>query len=172
MSKINGLTYQHKHRKAFDIVGFSIMTKSGGELYDAVRQDGRWEVLFNMNPESKTIYGVASDDACPATCNKRTDKCSTARCFRYTMGVISDKNFVPNPAYNKLYNYHVKESDWVIFLFEDMNDFGKLWSNDPYKMIAELGYEFNDELSNHIDILYDDNFGVSEFWMPVKQRTE
>ena len=84
------------------------------------------------------------------------------------MGVISDENFVPNPAYNKLYNYHVKESDWVVFLFEDTKDFGKLWSNDPYKMIAELGYQYNDELSNHIDILYDDNFGVREFWMPVK----
>ena len=170
-NKVQGFNYEHRHIKSFDIIGFTAMTKSGGELHDAVRSDGRWNALQSMNSKNKTTYGVASDDACPVECNNRTDNCPKARCFRYTIGIAEDENFIANPAYGELYKYHVKESDWIVFMLDAENGHGELWRNDPYKMIAELGYEYNTELSNHIDVMYGGYDGVFEFWMPVKQRT-
>ena len=169
-NKVQGFNYEHRHINAFDIIGFTAMVKSGGKLYDAVRLDGRWEALQGMNSKNKTIYGIASDDTCPAMCDNRTDICSKARCYRYTIGITDDENFMMNTAYGELYKYHVKESDWIVFALDNSPGFGELWRNDPYKMIAELGYEYNFELSNHIDVMYGDYDGVFEFWMPVKQR--
>ena len=45
---------------AFDLIGFTKIVSSGGEQYDAVRGDGRWEVLRRMAGADQRIYGVAS----------------------------------------------------------------------------------------------------------------
>jgi hypothetical protein len=61
---------------AFEVVGFTKIVTSGGEQYDAVRRDGRWELLRRLAGKEKTLYGVASVDA---ACPKGT--------YGYTLGV-------------------------------------------------------------------------------------
>lgn len=47
---------------AFAVTGISRIVASGGEVYDAVRRDGRWEALRRLGREGATLYGVASFD--------------------------------------------------------------------------------------------------------------
>ena len=172
MEKAQGFVYEKRHVSAFDVIGFSEMERSGGKLYSEIREDGRWEILKAMNSNNKTIFGIASDDACPESCDRRTDICLSGRCYRYTMGITNDESYIANPAYSELFKFHIKESDWIVFKFDENNGHGELWGNDPYKMIAELGHEYNSDLSIHIDVWHDKYTGEhdginSEFWMPI-----
>jgi hypothetical protein len=170
-NKVQGFVYEKRHVGAFDIIGFSKMVNSGGELYDEIWSDGRWAILKEMNSKNKTVYGIASEATCPVTCSRSTDECPRG-CYRYTMGILNNKNYFENSEYNELFKFHVGESEWIIFTLEANNGHGELWGKDPYKMITELGYNFNTALNIHIDVFYENYNGendgkTSEFWMPV-----
>ena len=156
---IMGFPYQKRHCKAFNIIGFSKIVKSGGELYEEIRADGRWEALTDMNPANKSIYCIASFDS----------ECAKDH-YRYSAGVVQDENYTENQLYaDQLFRYHVKESDWIIFSIDFAVDYGVFWSKNPYKMISELGCKFNNRLGLHIDVFgaeYDGH--MMDFWMPVK----
>ena len=85
------------------------------------------------------------------------------------MGIINDENYISNPVYDDLFSFHVKESDWIVFILDFEKEFGTLWSKNPYKLIEELGYNFNNDLAIHIDV-FDENFDghTMEFWMPIE----
>ena len=89
--------------------------------------------------------------------------------FRYMMGIANDENYIPNPLYKDLFNFHVKKSDWIVFILDFKKEFGMLWSKNPYKLVEELGYKFNSDLAIHIDV-FSENFNghMMEFWMPVE----
>ena len=160
--KIHGFIYENRKINAFDIIGFTKIVKSGGELHDEIRSDGRWDILKNMNSKNKEIYGIASQDKeCPIKCK---ENCKS--CYRYTMGIADDENFIANLEYDDLFKFYVKESDWIVFKLDAENGYGELWGKDPYKMITELGYNYNWDLAIHIDVFYENN--KIEFWMPVK----
>jgi len=77
---------------------------------------------------------------------------------------VEDKNFV-----DQLFSMIIKESDWIIFSLDFEKDFGKLWENDPYKLIGEIGYDFNNAVGLHIDVFTENYNGHKmEFWMPIK----
>ena len=57
---LTGYSTKYQRLPAFDLTGFTKIVPSGGELYDEVRSDGRWEVLRNIAGDDKTVYGVAS----------------------------------------------------------------------------------------------------------------
>jgi len=146
MEKIMGFPFQKRHCSAFDIIGFTKIVGSGGELYGEVRTDGRWDKL----KANGSIYGIASLD----------EECTEGK-YRYTIGV---KNFE-----DEMYRFHVGESDWIIFTIDFESDYGIFWQNDPYNMINELGYSFNNSLGIHIDVFDAEYDGHEmEFWMPVK----
>jgi len=156
---INGFPYEKRSLGAFEVIGFTKIVQSGGELYDAVWSDGRWQALQNMTAGDKRIYGIASFDK---ECSKDT--------YRYTMGITRDENFIENEFYaGQLYPFHVKKSSWIVFSVDFEKDYGAFWSSDPYKMIGELGHSFNKVLGLHIDVYaYDYDDHAMEFWMPVK----
>ena len=53
---------RYEELPSFDLTGFTKIVESGGELYEEVRSDGRWEVLKSFAGDDRRIYGVASFD--------------------------------------------------------------------------------------------------------------
>jgi predicted transcriptional regulator YdeE len=149
---------------AFDVTGFTKIVASGGEQYEAVRSDGRWEVLRASGGGGQTIYGVASHD--PAAGEGR---------YRYTVGVKGTLEEVQRGGLTgDLFALHIPASQWVVFTLENFAaQYGRFWGDDPYQLIADLGWDFNHEVGMHIDVYapsyVTDDQGM-EFWMPVKQR--
>jgi len=160
MATVNGIEYKIVRVPAFDIIGFTKIVQSGGELFGETREDGRWAALTEMRTNDKTVYCVAAE----------TREVNGSG-YRYTVGVLSDGGFVVNPMYREqLYMHRIKASDWIVFSLKFGDDYGKLWHNNPYKMIAELGYTYNKSLNIHIDVFGEtfETDGMMEFWMPVK----
>jgi hypothetical protein len=158
--EIKGFEYSIKKLSSFEIIGFTKIVNSGGEMYDEVIQKKeKWEILKNMNPKNKNVYGIASMDK----------ECSEGK-YRYTMGIEKDENYIENKIYtDQLFKMSIKESTWIIFSLDFENDFGKLWENDPYKLIGEIGYSFNNAVGLHIDVFTENYDGHKmEFWMPIK----
>lgn len=159
MSTIMGFAYQRCEYPAFDVIGFSKLVRSGGELFEETRADGRWEALKGMNAVDQNIYCLASFDR----------ECTEGR-YRYTIGVAHDENYVENPTYiNQLFSLHVKQSDWIVFTLDFEADYGVFWQKDPYQMISALGCSFNNTVGLHLDVFsatYDGH--AMAFWMPVK----
>lgn len=148
---------------AFDVVGFTKTVTSGGEQFEAVWGDARWQQLRKLGGTDPTIYGIASHDAeCPEGC------------YRYTVGVKASEEAVRQAGLEgRLFRISIPASEWLVFSlgFGD-GSFGKLWQDDPYKIIAGLGWAFNGAVGLHIDVYppsyaaHDDAF---EFWMPVRR---
>jgi len=153
---IMGFAYEKRHVSAFSILGFTKFVKSGGELYNEVRNDGRWELLREMAGQDKHIYCSASDDKdCPRGF------------YRYTIG-IRDNGTIDD---KELFPIQIKESDWIVFQIDFDKDYGNFWSKDPYKMIGELGYRLENSVGLHLDV-YDEHYTGQkmEFWMPVREK--
>jgi len=162
-AKTIGYPYKKCSRSAFDIIGFTKVVHSGGELYNAIRADGRWDALHGMNPCDKTIYGVASHD----------DECYDG-CYRYTFGISKDEHFKENPLYAEtLFPFRVIESDWIVFSLDFLRDYGAFWQADPFILIDQLGFHFNNSIGMHMDV-YKENFDghEMEFWMPVIEKLQ
>lgn len=148
---------------AFDLLGFTQFVQSGGVLYEAVRHDGRWEELRRLAGEEGSIYGVAShDEACPSGH------------YRYTMAVKSEA--CPNRGREGLGDFHpihIPAAEWVAFLLTDFEaQYGAFWSADPYRLIRQLGWEFNAAVGLHLDVYgpsYHSDHDAMEFLMPVCQ---
>lgn len=146
---------------ARDLVGFTAFVQSGGAQYEAVRADGRWDVLRRIAGDDKTIYGVASDD--PE---------APSHHYRYTVAVDasgSDPGAAEVPG--ELFTIHVGASDWVVFALASFSDqYGRFWGDNPYTMVGRLGLAFHGEIGLHIDAFgpaYRSNADGMEFWMPV-----
>lgn len=106
----SGVGYPTRCEKlsAFDLVGFTKIVESGGELYCEARSDGRWEALRNVDGGGQTIYGVAShDNACPK-----------GR-YRYTLAVrVPPERLGSARELGELFSLHIEESEWVVFSLE------------------------------------------------------
>lgn len=156
-----GYRTRYQELPAFDLIGFTKIVKSGGELYGEVRSDGRWEVLRSIAGDDKTIYGVASlDKDCPKGS------------YRYTLGVKAPADArLPKD----LFSMHIKPSGWIVFELESfVAQYGKFWGDDPYKMIKKLGWDFNSRLGLHIDAYapsYSSDSDPMEFMMPVRRAS-
>jgi hypothetical protein len=160
--EIKGFIYNRKNSSSFDIIGFTKIVNSGGELYDEVRQSNKWEILKNLNVKNKTLFGVASHDK----------ECTEGK-YRYTMGIKKDENYVEDKEYiEQLFSINISESEWIIFTMDFENEYGKFWGNNPYQLIDEIGFSFNDSVGLHIDVFGEDYNGHKmEFWMPIKEKT-
>ena len=147
---------------ALDLLGFTKIVASGGELYEEARRDGRWEALLALAGEGGAIYGVASmDKECPKDH------------YRYTLSVVADPAKVQAyPGREGLYAMHIKASQWLVFAIEHFNQqYGAFWGDDPYRMTARLGWAFNTALGLHIDAFppgYSAESDAMEFMMPVR----
>jgi len=105
---LTGYNTKYQRLPAFDLTGFTKIVESGGELYDEVRGDGRWEVLRNIAGDDKTIFGVASFDK----------ECTKGR-YRYTLAVKASEDQERNARLGvSLYTIHIKESEWIVFTIE------------------------------------------------------
>jgi len=156
-----GYRTRYQELPAFDLIGFTKIVKSGGELYGEVRSDGRWEVLKSIAGDDKTIYGIASEDK----------DCPKGR-YRYTLGVKASADHSRDAClYKDLFSIHIKQSGWIVFEIENFGaQYGNFWRDDPYKLVKKLGWDFNFEVGLHIDAYApsyaSDNDGM-EFMMPV-----
>jgi hypothetical protein len=157
--EIKGFIYSIKAFPEFKIIGFTKIVNSGGEMYDEIMHGDKWTILKKMNSKNKNVYGVASMDK----------ECTEGK-YRYTMGIEQNENCIKDKTYtNQLFPMTIKKSDWVIFSIDFENDYGKFWENDPYKMIDEIGYGFNNSVGLHIDVFNEGYDGHKmEFWMPIK----
>jgi len=164
---LTGYSTKYLRLPAFDLTGFTKIVPSGGELYDEVRGDGRWEILRNIAGHDKAIYGVASMDK----------ECTNGR-YRYTMAAkASEENIRNANLCDSLFTMHIKESEWIIFTIESFAaQYGKFWGDNPYNLIQKLGWDFNSMLSLHIDVFplsySKENDGCMEFMMPVRRRAD
>jgi predicted transcriptional regulator YdeE len=146
---------------AFDLIGFTSLVESGGEQYEAVRADGRWEVLRQMAGHDKTIYGVASHD--PEAPEGH---------YRYTVAVTAAPSH-PEAADvpREMFAMHIGASEWVVFALECFSaQYGRFWANNPYSLVKRLGLAFNNEIGLHIDAYppsYVSDADSMEFMMPV-----
>ncbi len=146
---------------AFELVGFTGIVTSGGEQYDAVRRDGRWETLRRLGGADPTIYGVASMDK----------ECTDGR-YRYTLAVKASPASVDTKGEEGLFNLSMPKAEWVIFTLDSfVGQYGKFWQDDPYKLLQALGREFDPAVGVHIDV-YSPGYGSDEdkmeFMMPVR----
>jgi hypothetical protein len=145
---------------AFELVGYTQIVQSGGALYEAVRRDGRWEELRCLAGEGGSIYGVASHDSeCPAGW------------YRYTMAAARDAQGGEDSG--ACHPIHVPASEWVAFTLEDFGAlYGEFWQADPYRLIRQLGWEFNAAVGMHLDVFgpaFRSDHDAMEFLMPVRR---
>ncbi len=146
---------------AFDVVGFSSLVTSGGAQYEAVRGDGRWEVLRQIAGDDETIYGVASHD--PSAPEGH---------YRYTVAVRAAGSH-PEAAGvpEELFAMHIGATDWVVFSLKCFSaQYGHFWTDDPYSLVRRLGLAFNNEIGLHIDVFppsFASDADSIEFMMPV-----
>jgi hypothetical protein len=151
---------------AFTITGISRITASGGELFDAVRRDGRWEALRRLGGEDATLYGMASFDK---ACSEGT--------YRYTLGV---KNAVATAgdlfAGETLFSLPIRQAGWLVFELDDFAaQWGEFWRDDPYRMVQELGWVFDPRVGLHIDVFppaFVLEHDPMSFMMPVKRAAK
>jgi hypothetical protein len=161
---LTGFSTRCERLPAFDLYGFSKIVESGGELYDEVRSDSRWEVLRNIAGDDKTIYGVASHD-----------KDAPKGRYRYTLAIKESSEYrVRNTDLGvRLFSIYIRESEWIVFELENMTtDFGKLWQDNPYNLVKKLGWEYNPLVGLHIDVFppsYSSNDDPMQFMMPVRR---
>ncbi|MGE5530117.1 MAG: hypothetical protein ACM3X6_13400 [Patescibacteria group bacterium] len=157
-----GLRYQVEYKilPAFDLIGFTKIVKSGGELYREVREDGRWDTLRRLGAEDPTIYGVATE----------VKDCPKGH-YRYTIAVkVPGESGMVEVLKEQLFPIHVEESEWVIFDLNYGTQYGAFWRDNPYAMIKKLGREFNTRLNLHIDafpMAYASDADDMRFMMPV-----
>ena len=154
---------RYEELPSFDLTGFTKIVESGGELYEEVRSDGRWEVLKSFAGEDRRIYGVASFDK----------HCPKGR-YRYTVGVkASADDFNDTRLYEDLFSIHIRQSGWLIFMLEDFErQYGQFWQDDPYQLVKKLGCVFDASVGLHIDVYppsYASDHDGMEFMMPVKR---
>jgi hypothetical protein len=150
---------------AFEVTGFTKIVESGGEVYDELRRDGRWQVLRNIAGDDGTLYGVASAD----------QECPKGK-YRYTIGVgvvAEQAKAVGLP--DNLFTINIKPSGWLVFSLTQAQ-YGDFWRADPYALTKKLDYAFNAAVGLHIDVwppsyaATDDGLkdGSQEFMMPVR----
>lgn len=159
------VAYKTRHEKlpALDLVGFTNIVRSGGELYSEARQDGRWDVLRKIAGDDRTIYGVAS-----------LDRDYPKGRYRYTLAVKASAGQFENASVrDNLFSIHIEESDWLFFEIEHFEaQYGKFWRDDPYDLTTRLGWAFNTEIGLHIDAFppsYSSDDDSMEFMMPVRK---
>lgn len=161
-----GYKTRYQELPAFDLIGFTKIVESGGELYGEVRSDGRWERLKTIAGDDKTIFGVASLDK----------ECPKGK-YRYTVGVKAKAEFLEKHSLdNDLFTIHIKQADWLIFTLESFSkQYGKFWSDDPYRLVEMLGWSFDRSVGLHIDAFaesYTSDQDGMEFMMPVKRSVK
>lgn len=153
----------HVKLSAFEVIGFSKIVASGGEQYGEVRGDGRWEQLRHLGGEEPTIYGVAAEDT----------EAPKGR-YRYTVGVKATEALLAKADKpENLFTLRIPASDWLIFRLNFKDLFGQLWRDNPYRLVTQVGWDFNTDVNLHSDVFNpcyvkdgEDDF---EFWMPVKR---
>ncbi|MCL5999173.1 MAG: hypothetical protein M1546_24385 [Chloroflexi bacterium] len=165
---LTGYSVRYQRLPAFDLIGFTKIVESGGELYREVRSDGRWAVLRDMGGDDKTIYGVASLDK----------ECPKGR-YRYTLAVkasaapFAEGSFA-DARHGNLFSIHIRESEWLVFELEHFGaQYGGFWQADPYALIQKLGWIFNARVGLHIDayaLSYASDDDGMTFMMPVRRR--
>ena len=148
------------------MIGFTKIVESGGELYDEVRSDGRWEKLRTIAGDDKTIFGVASSDK----------ECPKGK-YRYTVGVKANAESHEKPRMDSdLFSMHIKQAGWLIFTLESfIKQYGKFWSDGPYRLVEMLGWSFDRSVGLHIDAFvesYTSDQDGMEFMMPVKRSVK
>jgi hypothetical protein len=159
-----GYKTRYRELPAFDLVGFTRIVESGGELYDEVKSDGRWQRLKTIAGYNKTIFGVASLDK----------ECPKGK-YRYTIGVKAKAEFLEKPSLwdIDLFTIHIKQASWLIFTLESfIKQYGQFWHADPYRLVEMLGWTFDRSVGLHIDIFVEfyasDQDGMG-FMIPVKR---
>ncbi len=142
-----------------------MITVSGGEPFDAVRRDGRWEALRRLGGDDTTLYGVASFDE---ACSQGT--------YRYTLGV---KNVLAMAGDlltgDPLFSLPIRQAGWLVFELDDFAaQWGEFWHDDPYRLLQELGWAFDTRVGLHIDVFppaFVSDHDAMSFMMPVKRAT-
>jgi hypothetical protein len=117
-------TYQAWYRTtyqawpAFTVTGITRIVASGGEVYNAVRRDGRWEALRRLGGEDATLYGVASFDK---ACSQGT--------YRYTLGVKGALAAAGDLlAGETLFSLPIRQAGWLVFELDDFEaQYGGFW---------------------------------------------
>ncbi len=161
-----GYKTRYQELPAFDLIGFTKIVASGGELYDEVRKDGRWERLKTIAGDDKTIFGVASLDK----------ECPKGK-YRYTVGIKANAEFLEKPRLDDdLFPIHIKQAGWLIFTLESfIEQYGQFWNDNPYGLIEMLGWSFDSSVGLHIDAFaesYASDHDGMEFMMPVTRSTK
>ena len=151
---------------AFTITGVSSITASGGEIFDAVRQGGRWEALQRLGGDDATLYGVAS-----------YDKAATQGAYRYTLGV-KDAAVAADALLGEeaLFSIPIRQARWVVFELDDFAaQWGEFWRQDPYRMVQELGWVYDARVGLHIDVFtpaFVSEHDPVAFMMPVRRAAK
>ena len=151
---------------AFTVTGITRIVASGGEVYNAVRRDGRWEALRRLGGEDATLYGVASFDK---ACSQGT--------YRYTLGVKGALTTAGDLlAGETLFSLPIRQAGWLVFELDDFEaQYGGFWRDDPYRMVQELGWAFDYGVGLHIDVFppaYVSDHDPMSFMMPVKRAAK
>lgn len=162
------MVYRTKYQEwpAFTITGISSITASGGELFDAVRRDGRWEALRRLGGEDATLYGVAS-----------FDQAASQGTYRYTLGVKDAPVAAGDQlAGEELFSLPIRQAGWLVFELDDFAaQWGQFWRDDPYRMVQELGWVFDARVGLHIDVFplaFVSEYDPVSFMMPVKRAAK
>lgn len=170
--ELTGYSIKIWKRDPFVIRGYTLIAPPGHrgdalilEFWSQVKSDGRLGKLINASSVRPWVLGLGSwDPECPK------------HGLRYTI-CIEETEYTDFTALSQEYPLFTKEigvSDWLCFEIASMELYERLWKDNPYKMMQQLGYQFHTgdfSVGLHFDAYPPDydpeqNPGF-EFWITV-----
>jgi hypothetical protein len=155
------------------IIGYTIVINPGDDgavplFVGNLVKKGYIDILRENAVGEKRVLGLGSWD----------EKCPQGG-MRYTMCIEKHDNIVlpENTDGYQVFETCYEATEWMCFeLTQQEFDSGKIWLDDPYKMIPKLGYRFHLKVGVHFDVdpseAYKKEDDAMEFWISVARETK
>jgi hypothetical protein len=156
---------------SFTIKGYTLIVQPDDDaaipvFWSEVTANGRLERLLNSSPGPTWLLGMGSwDPECPK------------RGQRYTIGIeaTDETDFSALAATYPLFAKDIGATSWLCFELPSVSELGRLWRDDPYRMLKVLGYKFNMggfDVGLHFDAFppdyHPETNPAMEFWITVR----
>lgn len=167
--EITGYRVKIWEREAFKVTGYTLIVPPAAsndtipDFWKEVSADGRLDKLANASSVRPWVLGLGSWDS---ECEEGGQ--------RYTI-CIEETKHTDFSCLSKEYHLYTQEFASVTWMcFEITEELGKrFWSDDPYKMLRKLGYQFCWDVGVHFDAYpphtddSSESSPVDEFWISV-----
>ena len=161
---VNGFKITIFKKPSFEAVGFSRFVRFGegpdsiGVFLGELSKNGNMKKLADTLDAPQQIWVCLSGSE-----NSGAD-CRCTVCVEKT-----DKHDFSKFEDEELFTLNIPESEWADYEVGNGQSFTDLHKNDVYKMICEIGYDFNGKVELHFDNEHEESLPNKElhFILPV-----